>query len=222
MKKFSLAILFISLFLGNEQNIRSNTILFCIKPDFDNLNIIYRNNTFDTNYEELNSLFRTINILDIEPWLPGAVESDYSNEIYLDKIYRITFDYRSIPELNNIRENLENLDFIHSSEYEYLRQPFYTPNDQYYNNQWFLPAINSNDAWDIWTNNGETPGDRGVLLASVDLGVNYKHNDLRNNTLDLLKNSIDKLDEFTESDFANSKVIFGKQQFDLYNCFQYY
>ena len=35
----------------------------------------------------------------------------------------------------------------------------------------------------------------------------------------MLKNSIDKLDEFTESDFANSKVIFGKQQFDLYNLF---
>ena len=181
MKNFSLAILFISLFLGNEQNIRTNTILFCIKPNYDNLNIVYRNNNFDTNYEELNSLFRTINVLDIKPWLPGAIESDYSNDIYLDKIYRITFDQRSIPELNNIRENLENLDFIHSSEYEYLRQPLYTPNDQYYNNQWFLPAINSNDAWDIWINNGETPGDRGVLLASVDLGVNYKHNDLRNN-----------------------------------------
>ena len=55
MKNFSLAILFISLFLGNEQNIRTNTILFCIKPNYDNLNIVYRNNNFDTNYEELNS-----------------------------------------------------------------------------------------------------------------------------------------------------------------------
>lgn len=45
------------------------------------------------------------------------------------------------------------------------------------------------------------------------------YNDLRSNTLDLLKNSIDKLDEFNESDFSDSKVIFGKQQFDLYNLF---
>ena len=33
----------------------------------------------------------------------------------------------------------------------------------------------------LWTNFGNTPGDRDVILASIDLGVNYSHPDLRNN-----------------------------------------
>ena len=70
---------------------------------------------------------------------------------------------------------------MHSCEFEYKRKPFYNPNDPYYNNQWFLPAINSDNAWNFWTNNGNTPGDRQVILASVDTGVNWTHSDLRNN-----------------------------------------
>ncbi|MBC86019.1 MAG: hypothetical protein CL677_02480, partial [Bdellovibrionaceae bacterium] len=62
------------------------------------------------------------------------------------------------------------------------RKISYTPNDSQYNQQWFLPAINANDAWDLWDiDNGELPGNRNVILASVDLGVNWKHQDLRNN-----------------------------------------
>ena len=37
-------------------------------------------------------------------------------------------------------------------------------------------------AWDLWNiNNGETPGNKNIILASVDLGVTFSHPDLRNN-----------------------------------------
>ena len=40
--------------------------------------------------------------------------------------------------------------------------------------KWFLPAINANDAWDLWNiNNGETPGNKNIILATVDLGVSF-------------------------------------------------
>ena len=84
-------------------------------------------------------------------------------------------------QIQNIKDFLIKLPMIHSTEFEYLRKPLYTPNDQYYNNQWYLPAINSNDAWNLWTNNYEIPGNQNIILASVDLGVNYSHPDLQNN-----------------------------------------
>ncbi|SVD84813.1 uncharacterized protein METZ01_LOCUS437667, partial [marine metagenome] len=55
-------------------------------------------------------------------------------------------------------------------------------NDSQYSQQWFLPEINSNDAWDFWDiNGGEIPGNKEIILASVDTGVNWKHPDLANN-----------------------------------------
>ena len=42
---------------------------------------------------------------------------------------------------------------------------------------------------------------------------------LRSKTLNLLKNSINKLDEFKDSDFESNKIIFGDNKFDLYNLF---
>ena len=43
--------------------------------------------------------------------------------------------------------------------------------------------------------------------------------ELRDNTFNLLKNSIDILDEYKDSDFENNKIIFGDKKFDLYNLF---
>ena len=43
--------------------------------------------------------------------------------------------------------------------------------------------------------------------------------ELRSKTLNLLKNSINKLDEFKDSDFESNKIIFGDNKFDLYNLF---
>ena len=67
-------------------------------------------------------------------------------------------------------------------EFEYKRRPFYTPNDPRYNNQWYIDEIRSNDAWDIWDiAAGDLPGNRDIVLSSVDLGVNWQHPDLVNN-----------------------------------------
>ncbi len=45
------------------------------------------------------------------------------------------------------------------------------------------------------------------------------YDELRKATLDLLKNTIMLLDNFSENDFQNNKIIFGKQSYDLYNLF---
>jgi len=178
--KFKILFFSLSIILAND-NIQLNSLLFCIKENVDNIVISNNNNTIKTNYESIDVILNELNNPKIERWLPGATDKDYSNGIYLNKIFRLNFNSYNINELDNIKTKLEALNIIHSVEYEYLRVPFYTPNDQYYNNQWYLPAINSNDAWDLWTNNGQFPGNPTVILASVDLGVNYSHPDLNGN-----------------------------------------
>jgi len=153
------------------------SLLFCIK-NTEQINLL---NNKTTSNEDLNVLIKSINNATIALWLPGATNEDIDGDINLSKIYRLKFYQQSYNGIENIKKQLELLKNIHSVEYEYLRKPFYTPNDSYYNNQWYLPAINSNDAWNTWTNNGQIPGDKNIILASVDLGVNFSHQDLKNN-----------------------------------------
>ena len=181
MKKIFPLIFLINLVIPNNNHILNNTLLFCIDKNADNLSIARNSEVIKTNYEQLNSIIKSYNIEKLDRWLPAATDDDYDGDIYLNKIYKISFSPKSIIEIDALKKDLEELTITHSVNYDYIRKPFYTPNDQYYNQQWFLPAINSNDVWNLWTNQGDIPGDTNVLLASVDLGVNYSHADLKNN-----------------------------------------
>ena len=175
MKKiFFILLIHASIFANN---INMESLLFCVDNKYA-IKII-NNNLTDNEY--LNNLIKSIDDSKIEVWLPGATNKDIDGNINLSKIYKLKFPQQNYKELSDIKKQLEEINIIHSSEYEYLRKPFYTPNDSYYNNQWYLPAIQSNTAWNIWTNDGNTPGSENIILASVDLGVNYSHPDLINN-----------------------------------------
>ena len=179
MKKNLYIYIILSFCFSSNVEIWNNKLLFCLNKNVQPLTIESKN--VSTNIEPLNAVLRDINAVSLELWLPGTTEEDFDGDIYLNRIYKITFNARALNEIETIINQLESFDFIHSAEFEFKRKPLYTPNDQYYNNQWFLPAINANDAWDLWTDFGNTPGNQNVILASVDLGVNYSHADLANN-----------------------------------------
>ena len=168
--------IFLNMLFSN--NIWENKLLFCLNKEVAPLEVI---NNKIINNNQLNIALSNYNISSIELWLNGATDNDFDNDIYLNRIYRITIPKNNINIINKIKNTLESIELIHSTEYEYYRKPLYTPNDQYYNNQWFLPDINSNLVWDLWFDNGLIPGNQDVILASVDLGVNWDHPDLRNN-----------------------------------------
>jgi hypothetical protein len=186
IKSFKKIVIILSLLIGGSNIILASdfnrsTFLFCLKPDIQPLSISKSNNKLLVNNSSIQNFIDNNNIENIEPWLPGARETDHDGDIYLNRIYRVSFQNRTDEEITQIKNQLDEISEIHSSEFEFKRKPFYIPNDQYYNNQWFLPAINSNDAWNFWTNVGDVPGNRDVILASVDTGVNWTHADLRNN-----------------------------------------
>ncbi len=129
--------------------------------------------------ENLRKIFQEYSIETVEHWLISANQNDCSNEICLNKIFRIK-SYKS--PANDIVETLSERSDVIFVEFEPVNRSFYTPNDPQYSQQWFLPQVRANEAWDLWLPQfGIYPGDQSVLLASVDTGVDWDHPDLRNN-----------------------------------------
>ncbi|MGA3191517.1 MAG: S8 family peptidase [Candidatus Bathyarchaeia archaeon] len=58
----------------------------------------------------------------------------------------------------------------------------FVPNDPLYGNQWALPKIQADWAWNT------TTGNSSVLVAIIDTGIDYNHPDLKNNYVALGKN----------------------------------
>lgn len=61
---------------------------------------------------------------------------------------------------------------VEYAEPNYIRRPFFTPNDEHFGLQWHYPAINLPQAWDL------TQGDNSVIVAVVDTGVLIGHPDI--------------------------------------------
>lgn len=164
--------------LSNSDN--ETTLLLHINSQMKSLELITDADNLVSN-SIINSDFKDMGIYKIERWCKFADENDVYNGISFNKVYRVYIE-KNTTSTNDIKMNLEKLHYIDHVEFEYKRKPFYTPNDPRYNNQWFLEEINANDAWDIWDiNQNEIPGDRSIILSSVDLGVNWQHQDLVEN-----------------------------------------
>ncbi len=163
-------------------SVRENVILFCLNQNSELLSISKTEDGFSVNNSELNDYFKSIKATDLEQWIPFATEDDHDGDIYLNRIYRLYLPENRTKSLSQILEEVASFEIIHSSEKEYIRKPYYTPNDPRYSQQWFLQQVNANYAWNFWDiDGGDNPGNQNVLLASVDTGVDWDHTDLRNN-----------------------------------------
>ena len=104
--------------------------------------------------------------------------SDFVNDVFSSNQLPMVIDLSKI-DFNKITQELNSIDEVQIIERENIHKVYYNPNDSRYDDQWFLEAINSNDAWNYWNiNGGEIPGDKSIILASVDTGVNWRHVDL--------------------------------------------
>ena len=145
--------------LAKNDIYREDSFLFSVYKDIDPLSI--NDDFLRTQNKQINTLLDKYNIKLIEPWLKSATENDFDGDIYLNRIYRIKIDKKDSDNLIGMMDELKKISGVQYVERENLHKVFYTPNDSQYNQQWFLPEINSNDAWDFWNiNGGELPGER--------------------------------------------------------------
>jgi subtilisin family serine protease len=92
----------------------------------------------------------------------------------LTRYFLVEFD-RAI-NLNKILAAFTKLAEIELAEKDIVIKKFFAaPNDSRYQYQWYLPHIEAPSGWNIQT------GEAGVILAVVDFGVKYDHEDLEGN-----------------------------------------
>ncbi|MBC8256873.1 MAG: S8 family serine peptidase [Candidatus Marinimicrobia bacterium] len=182
MKHYSLLLVF-SIFISNlDADYKTDTFLFCLNPNQSPLQITRNDGDIRTSNADLDNILNLNNVIKIEPWLRVTTPKEHSSDIYLNRIYKVFLPDSKSDIRDQLRNEISTLSFIHSTEKEPIHRPVFTPNDPYYNQQWFLPQIHADDAWNLWDiSDGELPGNKNVLLASVDTGVDWDHVDLVDN-----------------------------------------
>ena len=153
-------------------------MLICLQPDIAVQTISFRDNTPVTGLASLDQLLELREITGMQKWLPAATPDDMVEDVILSNIYRLSFDANR-SDIDQVIADFSKDAHILYAELEAVERFLYTPNDTQYGSQWFLPKIDANEAWDLWDiAGGSTPGDAGIVLASVDSGVQYIHPDL--------------------------------------------
>ena len=207
--RYILVTLLFNYVINSSINYHENNLLFCLDKNEPVIDFSVSNRADSENKKQLVNFFKSVdNNYSIKPWLTAATDEDSSGDIFLNRIYKISFDNINPNNLNQIKNELADFSFIEHVEYDYIRLPSYQPNDSRYNQQWFIPKIQSDHAWDFWdVNGGDIPGSKDVLLASVDTGVDWNHSDL-------IGNIWQNLGEDADGDGRTLEFINGQWVFD--------
>jgi len=130
----------------------SNVVLFPDSNNQNDLNLIYNNSSFG-----VDSLIRPF----------------YGMNDTLDRIYRVYFSNPS--SVNQLITAFEAIKFIEYAEQVPLYYRNHTPNDPGFGQQYHLPGIDAEQAWD------SSKGSSSVVVAIVDNAVLLTHEDLADN-----------------------------------------
>lgn len=163
-----------------------------------------------TNIVEINEKMDDLAALNIHQWLPNARPEDRDGDIFLNRYYVIQFESSRI-DLPAMVKDVVQLESIRTAEEMTINRPTYVPNDPRWGQQYFLPTIEADLAYDIWDiEGGEIPGqveDGEIVIGIVDDAIDWDHPDLINN---LWQN----LDEDADGDGSVLEYSGGSWQFD--------
>ncbi|MEK7400195.1 MAG: S8 family serine peptidase [Candidatus Poribacteria bacterium] len=136
-----------------------------------------------TNKQTINAFMDRISPLSYEALFPRANNN-------LNLIYKLRFLPNS--DINSIVYKCKNdpiVQYAQPNFYNHLAEKIEKPNDFFYPDQWALEKIDALKAWEI------EKGSEDIIVAVVDTGVDYNHEDLKSriwiNTDEIPDNGID-------------------------------
>ncbi len=117
-------------------------------------------------------LFGQHNVDSYRPILPNSKGMENHN-FRLHRTFLLRFSLTA--NLHKLKTALEDSDLIEEVEYNYLRPTLadgIVPNDPKFSEQWNLPLMQLPQAWNV------EKGSRDIIIAIVDSGIDYRHEDL--------------------------------------------
>ena len=118
------------------------------------------------------TLYAKHNAESLKPIFPFSKDYPRHNT-NLKRIYLLRFSLTA--DLQVLKAAFEESKLVEAVTYNYLRPTLadeIVPNDPKYSEQWSLPLINLPQAWTI------EKGNRDVVIAIIDSGIDYRHDDL--------------------------------------------
>ena len=142
----------------------------------------------------IKSRVRSIAPLDIpRPSWPRihGLETHVTRQPDLDRIYKIELDLQTGQTIEDVLLTYNNDPNVEYAEPDYYVTVDSAPNDPMNFAQWSLQKIEAPKAWDIYTGNHKT------VVAVIDTGVDYNHQDLQNNMWvnELEMNGVEGIDD---------------------------
>jgi hypothetical protein len=118
-------------------------------------------------------IFNKIGVTSIELFDKMAWKDSISHSLGIDRIYVVNYATNEQPIAVVVK--LLHTGLVQTASPRYIFKVQDVPNDPDYGDQWYLQNIKMEAAWGI------THGDTNVVIADVDEGVNYNHEDLAAN-----------------------------------------
>jgi hypothetical protein len=191
--------------IPEEANYLKNALHVKFKESVD-LNAASNNSIFSF---FANNGYNPVTNIDLPYKLKENTIKSSKNDYGIDRIAEVFFK-------NEIDPVQLSIDLMQHPEIEYATPIYiretkeYTPNDPRFSNQWALTNMNIEEAWEI------TKGSEEVVIAIVDSGVDWEHEDLKDqiwrNPKEIAGNGIDddengKVDDTRGWDFVGNISI---------------
>ncbi len=171
-------------YLFKDLNFSLDEIIVKFKHDTINNFVIYEENKPIFNIESINNLIEKYQVKSIEPIFMNSIQSNTQYD-EAPNLFKITLG-KIGNNIFSVIEDLEQDPLVEYAEPNYKFNNCSSPNDYYFSEQWALhntgqtggtidADIDAPEAWDIET------GDSEIVIAIIDTGVDYNHEDLVDN-----------------------------------------
>jgi subtilisin family serine protease len=123
-----------------------------------------------TGIKEVDMLLERIGATDLVKFDPDPTPDRIDIKYGFDRTYSVHYSGEYTP--NDVAGMFASLSSVRQVSPRYIFGKTYTPNDEHLGAQWYIDKMNVKQAWN------SSKGDSNVVIAILDDGVNYNHEDL--------------------------------------------